>query len=248
MTERMTEKDVHEEMMRLCRNLRLGTNILSQYQSIPFDNPTSFVLSLLRSMDLARANERVSRLIQQAHFECVKTLDNFSFENLELPKGFPKSWFTECEFVKEKQNLILLGNPGTGKTHLATALGVKACELGKRTVFWRTSKLIEQLCAIYSDGQMPKFMNQIEKIDLLILDEWGYIPTNTLGTRLLFEVINACYEKKSVVITTNLPLAEWNRLFSDERLLNALMDRIVHHGLILKHTGESYRLTHALMT
>ena len=94
---------------------------------------------------------------------------------------------------------------------------------------------------------MERLKNRVSMTDLLIIDEWGYLPTNVDGTRLLFDLIANCYEKRSVILTTNLPIQEWNRIFSDERLLIAMIDRLVHHGYLIKHTGESYRLTHSLM-
>ena len=152
-----------------------------------------------------------------------------------------------CEFVKNKQNLILYGRPGTGKSHLASALGVEACRLGHKTIYYKTSRLVNLLSEARKAGTEAKFWKRLSQADVLILDEWGYIPFERVGTQLLFEAISDCYEKRSVIITTNLPFDEWNTIFYDQKLTTAILDRLVHHGLLLMHEGQSYRLQHAKM-
>ncbi len=141
----------------------------------------------------------------------------------------------------------MYGRPGTGKTHLATALGMNAINLGMNVIFRKTSRLVNELKENRVTNRSSSFWKRLDKADVLILDEWGYIPFERVGTQLLFEAISSCYEKKSIVITTNLPFDEWNTIFYDEKLTTAILDRIVHHGHLIMHNGASYRVRHSKM-
>src|SRR5690606_22201061 len=140
---------------------------------------------------------------------------------------------------------ILYGPPGTGKTQLATAIGIDACTSGKRVKFFRTATLVNLLLEAKAAGNIKKVVRQLENTDLLICDEWGYIPVEQLGAQLLCQVISECYEQGSVIITTNIECSEWNGIFYDEKLTPALIDRLVHHSHLLVFTGTSYRLKHS---
>ena len=141
--------------------------------------------------------------------------------------------------------MILYGPVGTGKTHLATAIGVEACSRGKTVKFFRTATLVNSLLEAKKNEELKKFLKQIEKTDLLICDEWGYIPFEKDGSQLLFQVISECYEKRSLIVTTNLEFSKWNGIFYDEKLTTAIIDRVIHHGHLLMFTGSSYRLKHS---
>lgn len=241
------DKSIDEEILSVARKLRFGSNILAAYREVEFSNAQQFTLDLLRYIAKKRDEEVFLRNRQKAGFEQLKLLEKFSFDNVEMPKGFDYSWLTDFNFVESKQNLILLGNTGTGKTHLATALGVAACKKGYKPFYRRTSKLILELLQHHERGTLPEYMKRLEQKDILILDEWGYLPVHKDGMRLLFNVIADAYERRSVILTTNLPFDEWNRIFGDERLLHAMIDRLYHHGLVINHRGDSYRYKHSLM-
>lgn len=134
-----------------------------------------------------------------------------------------------------------------GKTHLATAIGVNACSNGKRVKYFKTASLVNQLSEAKSKGELSKFIKKIEKADLLICDEWGYIPFEKEGSQLLFQIVSECYEKRSVILTTNLEFSKWDGIFYDEKLTSAIIDRLVHHSHLLVHSGPSYRLTYSIM-
>lgn len=188
------------------------------------------------------------RALMQRLTKDKKIIDELALLDLAIQAyGTESAQLEECRFIKAKQNLIFLGHPGTGKTHLATALGMQACTLGKKVLFKRMAALVEELTAAHEGGTLARFKRRYEACDLVIIDEWGYLPTNVTGTRLLFDLIADCYEKRSVILTTNLPIAEWNKIFCDEQLLMAIIDRLAHHGYLIKHTGESYRLLHSLI-
>ncbi len=143
------------------------------------------------------------------------------------------------------KSVIMIGHPGTGKTHLATALGIAACGQGKKVRFHRVTELITQLMEAREERQLMRMKGQLAKLDLLILDELGYVPASKLGSELLFDVISAAYEQTSVIVTTNLPFEQWTEVLGSQRLTGAVLDRLTHHCHILEATGESYRLKDA---
>jgi DNA replication protein DnaC len=152
-----------------------------------------------------------------------------------------------AKFVPRKENLILYGNVGAGKTHLAIATGIAACDAGFRTRFWRTPTLVNALTEAKKRGELSLFMRQFEKLDLLICDEWGYVPIDSTGAKLLFQVISECYERKALIITTNLEFSRWNDIFADTKITAALLDRIIHHSHLLDFSNrDSRRLKDAI--
>ena len=237
------QQHIHE----LCRTLRLGNFISENYQNIEAESHEEFLVKLLRETVEERERKRKNRYLQQAHFDLLKDFSDFDFSHLTLPSFLSPDDLLKGDFVKKKQNLILYGKPGTGKTHLAIALGVEACKRGQKVLFYKTSRLVNHLLEAKQEGKLQKFWKTLMGTDLLILDEWGYIPFERSGTQLLFEVVSDCYEKRSVILTTNLSFDEWNTIFYDEKLTAAMLDRLVHHGLLIIHDGPSYRLTHSSM-
>lgn len=238
---------MQEMILDLCRQLRVGAHIADIYKDIQADTHEEFLLQLLTKAVASRDLERQNRYIQQAGFEVMKRFETFDFSDVTLPGGVTPELLRSGEFVENKQNLILYGRPGTGKTHLATALGVEACRKGYKTLYFKTSRLVNLLSEAKAAKTEPRFWKKLNSADLLILDEWGYVPFERVGTQLLFEAISDCYEKRSVVITTNLPFDEWNTIFYDQKLTTAILDRLVHHGLLLMHEGQSYRIRHSKM-
>lgn len=194
-----------------------------------------------------RSVSRKNRLLKQANFDVLKTFHGYGFERIELPKSVSIEDLQNGTFIEKKENLILYGSVGTGKTHLATALGVEACNQGKHVRFFRTAALVNELIEAKNEGNLNRFIRQLEKTDLLICDEWGYIPLSHEGAQLLFQVIAGCYEKRSVVITTNIEFSKWNSIFYDERLTSAIIDRLIYHSHLLVFTGPSYRIENSSM-
>jgi DNA replication protein DnaC len=149
------------------------------------------------------------------------------------------------EYIDKRENILLVGNSGTGKTHLTTALGIAACGQGKRVRFFQVTELITQLMEAREDRDLSRLKKQLSKLDLLILDELGYVPASKLGAELLFDVISTAYERLSVIVTTNLPFENWTEVLGSERLTGATLDRLTHRCHILETAGESYRLQDA---
>ena len=239
---------MQQQLIRdLCKQLRLGSRIAEAYTKIQAQTHEEFLLKVLTEAVRDRELQRRNRYIRQAGFDLMKSFEDFDFSNVTLPSTITADTLRSCDFVRNKQNLILYGRPGTGKTHLATALGLEACRNDYRVLYFKTSRLVNLLSQARAEKTEIKFWKKLDKAQVLILDEWGYIPFERVGTQLLFEAISACYEKRSVILTTNLPFDEWNTIFYDQKLTTAILDRLVHHGLLLMHEGQSYRLQHSKM-
>ncbi len=197
----------------------------------------------VRHREISRRN----RYLKQAGFEIIKTFENYKFDQIEIPETISIEELKSADFIKRKENLILYGPVGTGKSHLSTAIGVNACMNNMKVKFYRTAALVNDLIDTKENGTLKKLIRQIEKVDLLICDEWGYIPIDVEGAKLLYQIISSCYEKKSIILTTNLEFSKWNGIFFDEKLTNAIIDRMIHHSHLLIFNGPSYRLQNSLI-
>ncbi len=205
----------------------------------------AFLLSLCELELVDRERRAAERRLKAARFLAHKTLDEFDFTAqpsvnkplvLELMKG---------EYLEKRENLILVGASGTGKTHLATALGMAACLAGKKVRFFRVTELITTLIEARDEKLLLRLRGQLAKQHLLILDELGYVPASKVGAELLFDIISTAYERQSLIVTTNLPFENWTEVLGSERLTGAALDRLTHRCQIIETTGESYRLKDA---
>jgi len=228
-----------------CKALKLG-NVVAAYARIPYENKEQFLSSVFAAEIEARTENRIRRALKRAGFEQTKTLDTFEWDVVTLPAKTTPEMLTELDFIERKECVILMGDVGLGKTHLATALGIQACMQGKNVRFFRTADLASRLLEKHAAGTLTRFMRELAKCDLLILDELGYVPLHRHGAEMLFNVVADCYERRSVIVTTNLEFGQWNTVLADNRLTTALIDRLVHHAHVLGFTGESYWLRHAL--
>jgi len=235
-----------EQIDEHCRRLRLR-GLGEHLDSISSRDPKEFLLAFLEMQVESRDRTRIDRSIKSAGFYTLKRFEDFHFDEVKLPAALTPQELKELRFVEERQNLIFYGNVGTGKTHLATALGLQACRSGKRVAFYRTAALVNKLTRLNDGGELEKFLKSIDKLDLLICDEWGYVPVNCDGAQLLFQVISACYEKRSLILTTNLEFSKWTNIFLDEAMTTAMIDRLIHYSHLLIFDGESHRVKNSLM-
>ncbi len=205
----------------------------------------AFLLQLCELELIERESRAAQRRLKAARFPNTKTLESFDFS---ARKSINKALVLELmrgDYIDKRENILLVGNTGTGKTHLATAMGVEACGRGKRVRFFKIVELITQLIETREERQLLRLKAQLAKLDLLILDELGYVPASKLGAELLFDVIGNAYERTSIIVTTNLPFENWTEVLGSERLTGATLDRLTHRCHILECNGESYRLKDA---
>lgn len=239
---------MYDSLKNACKRLHFSDDFIANTKKIKAENHFEFLEKLFNLEADERDRKRRNGYQKAAKFDIMKTFENYTFENIKFPKSITASEIMECVFVPKKENLILYGNVGAGKTHLAIATGIAACDVGFRTRFWRTATLVNALVEAKNKGELSAFMRGFDKLDLLILDEWGYVPIDSLGSKLLFEIVSNYYEKKSIIITTNLEFARWNDIFADAKITAALLDRIIHHSHLLDFTNrDSMRLRQALL-
>ena len=206
---------------------------------------------LLRLTELELATRQANALrarIKQAAFPVEKDFDSFDFTSVP---SLPKQKVLELsrgEWIDRHENVCLIGSAGTGKTHAATALGLAACRQGRRVRFFTAATLVTRLEEVQKQYQLDRFLTQLDKTDLLICDELGYLSFSRAGAELLFQVFADRYERGSLLLTSNLPFSEWNQVFQGERMTAALLDRLTHHCHVFEMNGESYRFRQSMKT
>lgn len=240
-----------QEQIRLyAKQLKLPT--FAEYDKLlrQMDTGAGFERLLLELMQMelsARQENQVNRRLKSAGFPYQKTLDEFQFEHLN-PAVSPTFLYelAACQFIAAKENVILIGNPGRGKTHLSIALGMKACQSGFRVLFRNAATLSTELCEARDTHTLGRLQKSLLHADLLILDELSYISFNRSQSELLFKILSDRSERRSTIITTNLPFSRWTELFENETMVAALIDRLTFHAHILDMNGESFRLRSSL--
>ena len=200
-------------------------------------------LGRLCEMELIdRERRMIERRIKAAKFPSTKSLDSFDFKVMPSLNKALTMELARCDYIERRENIITLGPSGTGKTHIALGLGLAACQKGLKVRFTTAAALVHDLIEAQDERKLQRLQKQLTNQNLLIIDELGFVPLSKTGAELLFEIISLCYERGSIIITSNLPFDEWTEVFGTERLTGALLDRLTHHVHILEMNGESYRL------
>lgn len=237
---------MNEQIELMMKQVKLG-GMAKGWRDVSYKDNEQYIYDLLSLEIKEREANRLGRLIKDAGFRVIKTLDDFVFSPaIELPAGLTREYMTELEFIRAKENLIFIGSVGTGKTHLASALALKACQEGKRVRFFTAASLANLLLEKNSKGTLNTFINTLNKAELIVIDEVGFVPLHKEAAELLFQVVSESYERKSLIITSNLEFSQWNTVFGDNRLTAALIDRLIHHSHIVIFSGESWRLSQSI--
>jgi DNA replication protein DnaC len=234
----------HLKQLRLPTFLREYDKVARQCAAESADYPR-YLLRMTELELLDRERRATERRIHQARFPVVKSLDTFEFLAIPSVNKALVLELARCEFLLRRENVLLLGNSGTGKTHLALALGLSACQRGHRVRFTTAAAMVHELMEAKDEKRLLRYQKQMASYELLIVDELGFVPLSKSGAELLFEVFSQRYERGSTLVTSNLPFDEWTSVFGSERLTGALLDRLTHHVHILEMNGDSFRLAHS---
>lgn len=238
---------MQEQLCKCCRELRLSTVLAENAMAMSGETNQEYLLNLLNAEIGYRSSKRRNLYLKKAGFDSIKTFEGYTFEKIAFPPALSVDLVKGLDFMKRTENLILYGRNGAGKSHMATAIGVEACMQGKKVKFYKTASLVNDLTDAKANGNLNSLLKKLKKLDLLICDEWGYIPFDAEGSQLLFQVIADCYEKRSLIITTNIEFSKWNGIFYDDQLTAALIDRLVHHSHLIVFDRDSWRFEHSLM-
>lgn len=200
-----------------------------------------YLQSLVEQEVAQREKNREERRIKAAHFPLLKELADFDFSCVPSLNKLQVLDLARGSYIQKAETVILVGNPGLGKTHAATGLALSACRQGYRVRFYNAAGLVNELIQAQEKHQLPRFLASALKNQLIVLDELGFIPFSTDGAHLMFQFCSALYERVAVIVTTNLRFADWTQVFLNERLTAALLDRLTHRSTIIEFIGESYR-------
>jgi len=202
-----------------------------------------YLHEVLAAEQTSRRDSAVRHRLRDARFPETKTLDTFDFATSEGVNAAQVAELARGDWIGRAENVILAGPIGTGKTHLATALGVEAARQRRRVAFYQAADLVRTLIEARDQRELGRLQRRLHRVEVLIVDELGFVPFDRAGGELLFNVITQRYERRSVVVTTNLPFAEWVKVFAgDEKLTTPLLDRLAHHATVITTKGKSYRM------
>lgn len=236
-----------QDILEAGRHAALTGSVLTEWAEKGTPKQREYLHGVLLAEQESRQESRRQRLLKSARLPALKTLTGFDYTSVRFPEDYGREPLESLEFIPRAQDLVLYGDVGTGKTHMATALVAAACRQGIPARFFTTSALVMMLRRAKDEDRLDKELASLAKNQLLAIDELGYLPIDTEGARLLFQVIADGYEKRSLIITTNLEFSRWGTVFGDDNMAAAVIDRLVHHGRLLQFRGESYRVKNALM-
>ena len=246
-------EELQEQTIELYANL-LKLPTFKQYDEVirqlgSDDGYAEFLIQLMKNEYDARQERNRLRSIKAARFPYLKTFDELFLDRFEhLDEAYLRELYT-CEFIRQRKNIIMVGNPGTGKTHLSIAIGIKACQLGMKVRFFTAANLANSLIEAQDDRSLMKLEKQLEKADLLIIDELSYLTFNLHQSELLFKVISDRAERQSIIVSTNLRFSEWTSMFENKTMVSALVGRLTFKSHVLNmNSSNPYRDEFAAVT
>ncbi|WP_394138400.1 IS21-like element helper ATPase IstB [Cytobacillus oceanisediminis] len=236
---------MNDQIKSYAKRLKLSW-IKDHFDEVEGASNREYLLKLFEAEIRQREERRMNLLLNQATLPTVKGKP-FDWNEVQVPPGMTKDNLLYGQFMEKQENAIFYGGVGVGKTYLATLIGLNAIhKFGKSVKFYTVAGLVNRLLEANEKGTLPKLFKQLEKLDLLILDELGYIPLHKQGGELLFQVISMCYEAKSIIITT-LQFGQWNHVFGDPILTEAVIDRLIHHSHLVVFNGDSHRYKESIL-
>lgn len=225
----------------------LTTAVLREWSEAGTPRQVEYLAAHLEAERASREASKRASLLRRCALPSPKTFDGYDWSAVSWPEGFGRDDLLGLSFLEGREDLVLMGDVGTGKTHMASALCVLACQARAEARFFTASGLVMRLRRARDEGRLDRELAQVGRAAVLVIDELGFLPLDPDGARLLFQVVSEAYERQSVVITTNLEFSRWGQVFGDDQMAAAIIDRVVHHGRLLQFRGESYRVRHALM-
>ena len=229
------------------RECSLTKAILEEWSCRGTPRQVEYLASFLEAERSSREASKRAMLVRRCALPAPKTFEGYDWSCVSWPKGFGREDLLALSFLPGHEDLVLMGDVGTGKTHMASALCFLCCESRVEARFFTASSLVLRLRHARDEGRLDRELARIGHAELLAIDELGFLPLDPDGARLLFQVVSEAYERQSVVFTTNLEFSRWGSVFGDDPMAAAVIDRVVHHGRLLQFRGESYRVRHALM-
>lgn len=230
------------------RRCSLTSSVLREWASRGTPRQVEYLAEYLEAECASRDASKRASLLRRCALPSPKTFEGYEWSQITWPEGFGRDELLSLSFLDAHEDLVLMGDVGCGKTHMAEALCVLACSRKIPARFFTATSLVMRLRRARDEGRLDRELQQLSKARLLVVDELGFLPLDADGARLLFQVLSQAYERQSVVFTTNLEFSKWGAVFGDDQMAAAVIDRVVHHGRLLQFKGESYRVRHALMS
>ena len=234
--------DLKEAIAQYCRQLKLSSNLAERAMTQDGETNQQFLCSLLENEVKYRKERRVTKLLNTAGFPRIYTPDQFRADEIDFPNGVTVQTLLCQDYYHAGKNIIMYGGTGTGKTMLSTLIGIEACNRGIPVVFYRTAGLINLISESKAKGTLGALKRKLDRAEILILDEFGYVPYDRTGSQLLFDYLSEIHEKKSVILNTNLEFSQWVNVLYDQRMTTALIGRLTHHVELILFPGGNNRL------
>ena len=234
--------DYKEEILNCCKQLRLSINLADNAQSMKGETHQEYLYNLLNNEIKYRKDARITKLLNSAGFPRRYDVSQYHTDEIDFPDGVSLETLLELDFHKSGKNVIMYGSTGTGKTMLSILIGMEACKKGIPVKFYRTASLVNQFSESREKGNLSAFKKKLANAEILILDEFGYVPYDRTGAQLLFDYLSEIEGMKQVILNTNLEFSQWVNVLYDQRMTTALIGRLTHHVELILFPGGNNRL------